>query len=86
MIAEIILTEYFWKFQWEITLWECCKHALFVVFYRRFAYTGCVFAKTWFRWQKSDTWFSYIIRMLVGIAILAFCLRYCMSQSKLIKR
>ena len=24
MIAFIILTEYFWKFQWKFTLWERC--------------------------------------------------------------
>ena len=24
MIAYMILTEYFWKFQWKIALWECC--------------------------------------------------------------
>ena len=24
MIAYKILTEYCWKFQWEIALWECC--------------------------------------------------------------
>ena len=29
MIAYKILTKYFWKFQWEIALWECCSHALF---------------------------------------------------------
>ena len=28
-ISYRILTEYFWKFQWKITLWECCKHSLF---------------------------------------------------------
>ena len=27
----MILTEYFWKFQWKITLWECCWHTLFTV-------------------------------------------------------
>mgnify|MGYP001797770854 CR=1 FL=1 len=29
-IACMILTEYFWKFQWKIALWECCYHALLV--------------------------------------------------------
>ena len=24
IIAYMILTEYFWKFQWTIALWECC--------------------------------------------------------------
>ena len=31
MIAYImILTEYFWKFQWKIALLECCYHALYL--------------------------------------------------------
>ena len=29
MTLYIIVTEYFWKFQREIALWECCCHALF---------------------------------------------------------
>ena len=28
IIAYKILTEYFWKFQWLIALWECCWHTL----------------------------------------------------------
>ena len=28
MVAYMILTEYVWKFQWKIVLWECCWHAL----------------------------------------------------------
>ena len=24
MIEYMILTEYFWKFQWKVALWECC--------------------------------------------------------------
>ena len=31
MIAYIVLTEYFWKFQWKIAYWECCKHALLII-------------------------------------------------------
>ena len=28
MIADMMLTEYFRKFQWEIALWDRCQHAL----------------------------------------------------------
>ena len=28
MIAYMILTERFWKFQWKIGFWKCCLHAL----------------------------------------------------------
>ena len=28
MIAYMILTEYFWKFQWKTASWECCQCAL----------------------------------------------------------
>ena len=31
MIAYSFLTEYFWKFQWKIALWECCEHAPLII-------------------------------------------------------
>ena len=34
-----------------------------------------MFAKTWFRWQRHDTQFSYIIRMLMGFLVLVVILQ-----------
>ena len=36
---------------------------------------GWMFAKTWFRWQRHDTQFSYIIRMLMGFLVLVVILQ-----------
>ena len=29
MKAYKILTEYFWEFEFNVALWECCKHTLY---------------------------------------------------------
>lgn len=37
-------------------------------------YRGSIFVHCWFKWQRNDTWFSYVIRMIMGLLLFTFAL------------
>ena len=83
MIAYRILTEYFWKFQWKIALWECCQYAqLDIIFISLLMHKliSCVYdtARS-LRWTSTYHFIAPCNRIL-KMTVMFFCFLSCGSR------